>query len=324
LAGLHNALVSALSRRRLLQGVGAVGLVAGCTSPTPVAHTESTVDPRGPRQAGIARPAAAQAHCDVSVWDLPGAPPDLAPKIAELAAAGGRLTVTVGLGPRLADVAELPEFQGDRLEHAGGDLMLQVCGDDRFAVATAVAELRRVVGGTLKWRQSAFRGPSTPDGPARNVLGFVDGIVVPHGDAELDREVWRPDGSTIAVVRRMRLDLDGFAALPVGQQERVFGRRKESAEPLSGGEEVDLGAKTPDGEYLIPADAHVRRANPLTSGSGLMLRRSYNYDEGLLFISFQRELSTFVNTMHRMADGDALLRYATTTASAAFLVPSGI
>lgn len=297
--------------------------MAGCAGPTPVAHTESTVDPRGARQAGIARPAAAQSHCDLSVWDLPGPLPDLAPRIAELAATGGRLTATVGLGPRLADVGELPAFHGDRLEHAGGDLMLQVCGDDRFAVSTAVAELGRLTGGTLKWRQSAFRGPSTPDGSARNVLGFADGIVVPHGEIELDREVWRPDGSTIAVVRRMRLDLDGFAALSTEQQERVFGRRKDSALPLSGGAEVDLGAKTPDGEYLIPVDAHVRRANPLSSGAGLMLRRSYNYDDGLLFISFQRDLATFVNTMHRMADGDALLRFATTTASASFWVPPG-
>jgi len=315
--------VSALSRRRLLQGVGAAGLVAGCTGPTPIAHTASTVDPRGHRQAGIARPAVAQSHCDLSVWDLPGGPPDLAPRIAELAAAGGRLTATVGLGPRLADVGELPAFTGDQLDHAGGDLMLQVCGDDRFAVSTAVAELGRAIGGMLKWRQSAFRGPSTVDGSSRNVLGFADGIVVPHGEIELDREVWRPDGSTIAVVRRMRLDLDGFAALSTEQQERVFGRRKDTAEPLSGGVEVDLGAKTSDGEYLIPADAHVRRANPLSAGTGLMLRRSYNHDEGLLFISFQRDLATFVKTMHRMVDGDALLRYATTTASASFLVPPG-
>ncbi|GAB2827292.1 hypothetical protein GCM10027200_28470 [Lentzea nigeriaca] len=101
----------------------------------------------------------------------------------------------------------------------------------------------------------------------------------------------------------------------------MFGRRKHDAMPLPGGEEVDLSAKTPDGEYVIPADAHARRAHPLTVGAGLMLCRSYNYAEGLIFISFQRELRTFVNTMYRMADGDALLRYAMTISSAAFRIP---
>ncbi|MFD9740856.1 Dyp-type peroxidase [Umezawaea sp. NPDC059074] len=312
-----------LSRRRLLQGMGAVGLAAGCAGPAPVAR----LDPHGPRQAGVARPAVPQAHCDVSVWDLAdvSALPAISGRVTELAERD--LTVTVGLGPRFADVDPLPEFAGERLDHAGGDLLLQICGDDLFAVSTAVAELGRLAGAP-RWRQTGFRGPAGADGAARNTLGFTDGVVVPRGDEELDREVWCDDGSTVAVVRRMRLDLDGFAALPVAEQERVFGRRKETGEPLSGGSEVDLGAKTPDGQYLIPVDAHVRRAHPLTSGSGLMLRRSYNYDNGmadrgLLFVSFQRELRTFVNTMHRMAEGDALLTWATTTASAAFRILPG-
>jgi dye decolorizing peroxidase len=53
------------------------------------------------------------------------------------------------------------------------------------------------------------------------------------------------------------------------------------------------------------------------------LRRSYNFDEGLLFISFQKELRTFVATQYRMSEGDALLRYATTTTSATFLILPG-
>lgn len=213
-------------------------------------------------------------------------------------------------------ISGLPEFPGDavRPQESGGSLFLQICGDDADAVRDAAARLRP--NGSLRWREQGFCNADRTNG-----LGFKDGIVVPKTPDEFEQEVWLPDGSTIAVVRRIKLDFAAFKALDVADQERVFGRRKHDAVPLSGGEEVDLSAKTPDGEYVIPADAHVRRAHPLMAGAGLMLRRSYNYADGLLFISYQRELRTFVNTMYRMVDGDALLRYATTTASAAFRVP---
>ena len=88
----------------------------------------------------------------------------------------------------------------------------------------------------------------------------------------------------------------------------------------------NLGAKTPDGRYLVPADAHVRRANPAVVGVGLMLRRSYSADEpapGLLFISFQNDLRTFTATLTHMDTSDALLQFTTTTASATFLILPG-
>jgi Dyp-type peroxidase family len=269
-----------------LYGAAAIGLLGGCGSPE--------------RQPGVATPQ--QKHADVSVWDASAVPS---------AQVSSSVTVTYGHG-----VDGLPEFPGDevRPQELGGKLFLQICGDDPDAVRDAAARLRP--NGPLRWREQGFcHADST------NLLGFKDGIVVPKTPAEFEQEVWLPDGSTIAVVRRIKLDVAAFSALPVAEQERVFGRRKHDAVPLSGGDEVDLSAKTPDGEYVIPADAHVRRAHPLTAGAGLMLRRSYNYAEGLLFISYQRELKTFVNTMYRMVEGDALLRYATTTSSAAFRIP---
>ncbi|MEU4761838.1 hypothetical protein AB0H12_01200 [Actinosynnema sp. NPDC023794] len=127
----------------------------------------------------------------------------------------------------------------------------------------------------------------------------------------------------------MELDLPRFAALPVPDQEAVFGRRRDTGAPLSGGaiaSDPDLGAKTPDGRYLIPADAHVRRAHPNAVGVGHMLRRSYTIDEpgpGLLFISFQNDLRTFTNTLTRMDAVDALLPFTTATAGATFLILPG-
>lgn len=343
--GQTAAVSTGVSRRRLLAGAGALGALAACT-PAPAVTGASYVPCHGDTQAGVARPAAAQAHCDLSIWDVTEPEPvlrRLSDRIEALAAGAGLadlptagLTVTVGVGPRLVShaLSALPVFPGDQADdqHRGGDLLLQVCADDPLVVSLAVDALTSP-DLTPRWRQAGFRGPVRPDGTARNLLGFVDGMVVPRGEAELREQVWLAApagvrGGTIAVVRRMRLDVAGFLGLPVAAQERVLGRRKSTGEPLSGGTDVDLGAKTEDGEYVVPADAHVRRAHPLTSGSGLMLRRGYTYDNGpgdrgLLFVSFQKELRTFVATQHRLIEGDALMKYATTTASATFLILPG-
>ncbi len=261
----------------------------------------------------------------------------------------GDLTVTVGVGPRLVrtagpalpGAADLPRFSRERItpRARGGDLLLQICADDALLVPLAAAALLDRLGDRVRerWRQSGRRGTEVPVAQGltapRNLLGFVDGIVGPHTAAEQERDLWLAGppavaGGTLAVLRRMELDLPRFAALSVAEQEAVFGRRRASGVPLSGGTAASgprLGAKTPDGRYLIPVDAHVRRANPTTVGVGHMLRRSYSMDEppGLLFISFQNDLRTFTATLSRMDASDALLPFTTTTASASFLILPG-
>ncbi len=156
----------------------------------------------------------------------------------------------------------------------------------------------------------------------------------PRTTAEQERDLWLAGppavaGGTLAVLRPMELDLPRFAALSIAEQEAVFGRRRASGVPLSGGTAAsgpELGAKTPDGRYLVPADAHVRRAHATAVGVGLMLRRSYSTDQpapGLLFISFQNDLRTFTATLTHMDASDALLPFTTTTASATFLILPG-
>lgn len=269
----------------------------------------------------------------------------------------GDLTVTVGVGPRvvaavdgdLPGARELPGFAREDMPDSarGGDLMVQVCASDPQVVTLADGALRAWLqehSAAPRWSQHGFRPPAPPTqpGPAgqrvpvRNLLGFLDGIVVPRTGRELDQEVWLPTparvrGGTVSVVRRLRLDVARFAAQDLAQQERVIGRRREDGAPLSGGgpdAPMDLGAKSAQGRYLVPAMAHARRANPNGTGSGLMLRRGYSYangpeDRGLLFICFQRELRTFVATQQRLDDGDELSSFATATASGTFLVLPG-
>ncbi|MFC4333221.1 Dyp-type peroxidase [Streptomyces andamanensis] len=327
-------------------------------TPVPVPAT-------GRHQAGITFPRTAQRNLLAVVADLA---PDVSPGplLAELGqtvsalAAGtdprllglppGDLTVTVGVGPRLVRTAgaalpgatDLPEFSRERIapRARGGDLLMQICAGDALLLPVAAAALLDQAGARLRerWRQSARRGADVPLGNGlaapRNPLGFIDGIVGPHTAAEQQRDLWLagpPEvaGGTLAVLRRMELDLPRFAALSVAGQEAVFGRHRADGTPLSGGPVTagpDLGAKTADGRYLVPADAHARRANPAVVGTGLMLRRSYSIDDpapGLLFISFQNDLRTFTATLTHMDTSDALLRFTTTTAGATFLILPG-
>jgi dye decolorizing peroxidase len=346
-------------------GIAAIGVALTGTEtdrdarPTGVASTRP-VQPTGRHQAGVARPRAVQPHVLVGVYDLDGDPAaalaTIGRSILDLiddqhpALSGidvGDLTITVGVGPRLVANArpgapgsiDLPTFSHEDIDdrHRGGDLVIQVCASDPLLLPLALAQLLDEVPALReRWRQRGIRGPATSvragQTAPRNVLGFVDGIAVPVTSAEFAASVWIDEGpmagGTIMVVRRMAIDMASFHSLSVGQQEATIGRMRSSGAPLSGtdiADDVDLQAKTAAGRYLVPADAHARRAHPRPSGVPLMLRRSYSMEEpvGLLFISMQSELRTFVRTLERMSESDALLDFTSTTASGTFLVLPG-
>lgn len=319
----------------------------------------------GRHQAGITLPQPAQPNLLAVVADV-GDGVAVGPLLAELGRSVGTLTsgtdarllglppgdltVTIGVGPRLVravdpslpGAADLPPFAHEQIsaQARGGDLLIQICAGDALVIPIVAAALLEQAGDRLRerWRQSGGRGANVPvaEGLAapRNLLGFIDGIVGPHTTADQQRHLWLAGpapvaGGTLAVLRRMELRLPRFAGLSVAEQEAVIGRRRANGAPLSGGtiaSDPELGAKTPDGRYLVPADAHVRRANANVVGAGLMLRRSYSTAEpapGLLFISFQNDLRTFTSTLTHMGSSDALLRFTTTTASATFLILPG-
>jgi deferrochelatase/peroxidase EfeB len=141
-----------------------------------------------------------------------------------------------------------------------------------------------------------------------------------------DKPAWMRGGSYL-VVRRIRMKLDEWNATSVHRQERVIGRHKRSGAPLGGRHEydqADFEAGVTSGDPVIPTDAHIRLASPDANGGRMLLRRSYNYDGGLLFLAYQRHPGQFVAIQRRLGQhDDALGRFIVHEGSALFACPPG-
>lgn len=320
----------------------------------------------GGTQAGVDRPLPPLAHLHLHVLTAPASARSragigavlatLGERVLELVAAAqagapaGDLTVQVGIGSELLALAgladapdvRLPEFLGSAAlapERRGGDLFLQVAAERPELVTGAVdALLAALPGFAPRWSQVGYR-PLGDGAVTRNPFGYEDGIVQPATTDGVPDHVWLADGplagATVGVVRRFELDVAAFHRLPAAEQDGVFGRERATSVPLSGGApraDVNLGAKSPSGAYLVPADAHVRAAHPSFVDVTVMLRRGYGFREtvdgaadrsGLLFISYQDDLAVFTRTQQRMDRTDRLMQLATPTAEAGFLVLPG-
>jgi dye decolorizing peroxidase len=344
-----------------------------------------TVPFHGPRQAGIDTPA--QAHAIFLALTLkPGTDrhgiqrmlrllsddaarltqgrATLADTEPELAATPARMTVTFGFGPRMLQrtapalapswLRPLPAFGIDRLQEAysGGDLLLQLCGDDPMSLAHARRMLLKDARAfaDVHWVQAGFRGArgTQPDGTTmRNLFGQVDGTANPAPGSEAAERIvwgggggplrltpWVPGGTSL-VLRRIAMDLDSWDELDRPGKEQVIGRRLGSGAPLTGTAErdaPDLGAVNGLGFPVISDVAHLRRsrtANPDQS----MLRRAYNYDDGpqesvsnagLLFAAYQCDVDQqYVPIQRRLAESDHLNLWTTPVGSAVFAIPPG-
>lgn len=254
---------------------------------------------------------------------------------------GADRTITFGLGPGAFAAAQrpvrlrpLPPFPGDALDPAwcGGDLAVHVCAATPEGASAAVDALRGAVGDdavAVRWEQAGAlrRAPGdAPDGTPRDPFGFRDGTHNLRRGRDLDRHVWvdRGDrtgmvGGTYLVVRRIALDVAGFAAQPLAAQEAIVGRERDSGAPPGGVREFD-----PAPLEAFPAGSHVRLASPRTNRVPPMLRRSYGFDDGLLFLAFVRDPARqFTPVQRRLAAHDPLGRFARHTGSALFAIPPG-
>lgn len=270
------------------------------------------------------------------------------------------LTVTVGLGPRIftetyglqqhqpALLRELIQLPSDAFkpEFTGGDLSLQACADDPQVAYHAIRDLARIAKETgtasTRWtvmgfgRASAGKGQTTP----RNLLGFKDGTRNIMEDADFEKHVWIKDApawqryGSYQVVRKIQMHIENWDTDRVGEQNAVFGRHKISGAPLSGVGEFDtpdFQKKDADGNLLIPLNAHISLAAHENNNGTRILRRSYNYtdgindvgllDAGLLFVSYQNDPAHFETLQTRLGASDALNEYISHIGSAIFFVP---
>ncbi|MCL6627334.1 MAG: deferrochelatase/peroxidase EfeB [Alicyclobacillus shizuokensis] len=263
-----------------------------------------------------------------------------------------------GLANRKPDTLEdIPPMPRDALDPAwcGGDLLIQACADDPQVAFHAVRNLTRAAAGVaaIRWLQRGFLGMPGSGGGAgaggaasgpdrtqtpRNLFGFKDGTAnrAVLTDAGLRQHVWvGPSdgpawmrGGTYLAVRQIRMHLEVWDRTSLDEQERTFGRRKDSGAPFGASDEFD-----PVDPARLPQDAHVGLARG--DGSIQLLRRGYSYvagidpktgllDAGLSFLSFQRDLRRqFVPVLRRLQEQDALNEYTEHFGSAVFAIPPG-
>lgn len=276
------------------------------------------------------------------------------------------LTITIGFGPSLFDgrfglaakkpkaLAALPRFPRDEIQPAisNGDLCLQACADDPLIAYNAIHNLTRAGIGVVSVRmmQIGFgrtASTTTSQATARNLMGFKDGTRnLKVEEPELvDRWVWSEgagdqrwmDGGSYLVARKIRMLVETWDVETLSGQEDVFGRVKDTGAPLGADSEFatpDLKA-TKDGAPLIPDDAHIRLASPEVNHGVHLLRRGYNYSDGvdptqgnfasgLFFIAFTSDPEHFVRVQLRLAQSDALNEYIRHISSAVFACPRGL
>jgi deferrochelatase/peroxidase EfeB len=278
------------------------------------------------------------------------------------------LTIAVGLGDSLFEthawlkplkprsLQRMTQFTNDALvpELCHGDLSLQFSANTSDTNIHALRDILKNMPEYLvpRWKQegsvpTVLPGVSGKVESARNFLGFHDGSANPHSSdaAIMDGIVWvgagygEPEwavGGTYQAVRIIRNFVERWDRTPLGEQERIIGRRKMSGAPMGGQRESEVPnyANDPDGK-ITRLDAHIRLANPRTPDTqkNLILRRPFNYsngitkngqlDQGLLFVAYQSDLDKGFIAVQTRLTGEPLEEYIKPIGGGYFFVLPG-
>ncbi len=255
----------------------------------------------------------------------------------EMAANPARLTIVVGYGYSLfsklglADnwpITEkaIPQYSIDKLEDrwSDGDLVLQITGDNPQSIFHAAQVLERDAApfASVRWQQRGFLDPAgvNTDNVSRNLMGQLDGTANKAiGSPEFDEIAWIKSGvlanGTTMVIRRIRMDFTAWNKVSTDSKSKVIGRSLD------------------DGRLLDSSSATAHQSRALTKSGAGIIRRGFNYDDnyladgtrdaGLIFISFQAELKSYLDIQKRLNAVDSLNKYTSPVGSALFIIPPG-